>query len=289
MSQKDLQGLRVLALESRRAKEIATLIRNQGGEPQIAPALREAPLESNSDALEFAAALMRDEFDVVVFLTGVGVRALLGIVETQCGREAFLEALRRVKVAARGPKPLAVLRELQVPVSIAAVDPFTWRELVAATEEQLGGGFSGLRIAVIEYGAPSEDLLSALAARNAIVSPVPVYQWALPDDIEPLREAVDAIVQGKIDLVLFTNGAQPTHLFRIAQDMGLAERLAHGLRSTVVASIGPSTTEQLDHLGLSPDFEPSHPKMGLLVNETSQIARQLVQQKRVYRGGREHS
>ena len=79
--------------------------------------MREVPLESNTEALAFADALERGEFDLVILLTGVGTRALLATVERVRGsRDRFVEALRRTKVVARGPKPVAVLRELQVPV-----------------------------------------------------------------------------------------------------------------------------------------------------------------------------
>src|SRR2546427_12498642 len=70
-------GLRVLALESRRATELAKLIATYGGEPVVAPAMREVPLESNKEALAFAAALFAGEFGVVIFLNGVGPRALV--------------------------------------------------------------------------------------------------------------------------------------------------------------------------------------------------------------------
>ena len=38
-----------------------------------------------------------------------------------------------------------------------------------------------------------------------------------------------------------------------------------------LGSIGPTTTEALEDLGLRASFEPSHPKMGLLVNEAAQL------------------
>jgi len=68
-------GLRVLSLESRRSVEVAKLIRTYGGEPLTAPAMREIPLDSNHPILEFAEALMRGAFDLVIFTTGVGVVA----------------------------------------------------------------------------------------------------------------------------------------------------------------------------------------------------------------------
>ena len=88
-------GLRVLALESRRASEIAKLIRASGGEPTVAPALREIPLESNQEALEFAARLFQGEFDLVVCLTGVGMRRLTEIVASRYDRARCGKTLSR--------------------------------------------------------------------------------------------------------------------------------------------------------------------------------------------------
>ena len=46
-----LNGLRVVSFESRRAAEMAELIRNYGGEPIQAPSMREVPLTDEREAL----------------------------------------------------------------------------------------------------------------------------------------------------------------------------------------------------------------------------------------------
>jgi uroporphyrinogen-III synthase len=274
-------GLRVLALESRRATEIGALITTFGGEPRVAPSLREVPLDTNTEALEFAAALMRDEFDIVVFLTGVGARALMNVVEAACPRDAFAAALARTKVAARGPKPVAVLRELQVPVWVTAPEPNTWRELVAAIDARADDRpLAGARVAVQEYGVSNVELLDALRARGAQVTAVPVYQWTLPEDLQPLHDAVTAVTRGEVDVLILTSGVQLAHLFQIADGMGLEEDLLQGLRRTVVASIGPTTSEEIARRGLSADLEASHPKMGVLVREAAERGGELMRAKR---------
>src|SRR5260370_16509775 len=98
-------GLRVLALESRRAPELAKLISSYGGEPVVAPAMREVPLESNKEALAFAAALLAGEFDMVIFLTGVGARALLSVVETAYNREDYIPFLQPLNLLPPRPNP----------------------------------------------------------------------------------------------------------------------------------------------------------------------------------------
>lgn len=280
MTHASFDGLRVLSLESRRAKEVAKLIRTYGGEPFVVPAMREAPLESNKQALDFADGLLHGKFDLVIFLTGVGIRALLDIVQTKYDREDFINALRSVKVAARGPKPVAVLRELKIQVDATAPEPNTWHEMMQALETQFGNSLSGMRVAVQEYGASNPEFLSELTLKCGEVTKVPVYQWMLPEDIGPLRESVLGVANGSVDVVLFMTAVQVIHLFQVAEEMGMREELRVGLRSMVVVSIGPTTSEELAHYGITPDFEPSHPKMGFLVNEAAQYSGKILERKR---------
>jgi uroporphyrinogen-III synthase len=277
-------GLRVLALESRRAAEIAKLISTYGGQAMVAPSMREVPLESNKEALAFAAALLAGEFDVVIFLTGVGARALLGVVETVHKRDEYVAALQRVKVVARGPKPVAALREIGITPTITAPEPNTWHELLRALDDagkaSQGLDLQGARVAVQEYGVSNPELLGGLRERGAIVTRVPVYQWALPHDVAPLRAAITAIAEGAVDVALFTTAVQAVHLFQVAAEVKLEEAVRNGLRRAVVASIGPTTSEELQRRGIRADLEPSHPKMGFLVKEASEQAAELLSRKR---------
>ncbi len=204
-------GLRVLALESRRAKELAKLVSNYGGDPVVAPAMREVPLDSNTEALSFAEALLAGKFDIVVFLTGVGTRALLSVAETKYSREEFVAALQRVKVVPRGPKPIAALRELGVTPSLTVPEPNTWRELLQTLDQAVNSSpdfrLRGARIALQEYGVSNPELIAGLTERGAFVTRVPVYQWALPEDVAPLQSAIKELAAGKIDAVTsFSSG-----------------------------------------------------------------------------------
>ena len=272
---------RILALESRRAKEMAALITTYGGRPVMAPAMRELPLDSNTEAAAFIATLLRDEFDMVIFLTGVGTRSLTAIAEARGVRETFVSALQRVRVVARGPKPIAALRELGVAVNVSAPEPNTWRELLAAIDEALPAtALRGMRVAVQEYGVPGTELLAGLAERGALVTRVPVYRWALPDDLKPLRAAIKDLVAGEIGVVLFTTSVQATHLFQVASEMNLEAPLRSNIQQCVIASIGPTTSEELRRIGLEVDLEASHPKMGILVKEASDRCEELLRAKR---------
>jgi uroporphyrinogen-III synthase len=276
-----LAGLRVLCLESRRGQEMGKLIANYGGEAVVAPSMQEVTLKDNPEALTFVRKLAEGGFDMVIFLTGVGTRALTRLVEAHDGRQQFVEALRRVKIVARGPKPTAALAELGVPVSVAVPEPNTWRELLGALDARADSiPLKGSRVAVQEYGTTNQELLEGLKERGAIVTGVPVYEWALPTDTGPLREGVQAIVDGRIDVAFFTTSVQVQHLLRIAAEMKLEEPLRRAFRRIAVGSIGPMTSDALRQNGLPVDFEPEHPKMGFLVAEAARQGRELLEQKR---------
>src|ERR1700688_4475803 len=225
---------------------MAKLIASFGGEAMVARSMREIPLDTNTEALAFGRTLFAGGFDMIIFLTGVGTRALARVVETIYPLEKYLAELRKIAVVARGPKPVAVLREWNVPIAIAAPEPNTWREILRALDENAAAfPLSGRRIAVQEYGVTNSDLLAGLAERGAQVTSIPVYEWALPEDTGPLRFAISAIAREEIDVILFTTATQADHLLQIAVEMKEEDALRRALSRMLVASIGPTTSERL--------------------------------------------
>jgi uroporphyrinogen-III synthase len=273
-------GLRVLSFESRRAKEIAQLISNNGGVPMVAPSTREVPDGPNDSEQQLISGILAQQFDAVIFMTGVGARALITAAEAVCTRQEFLAALAKTKIVVRGPKPSAVMREFSVAVTLAVLEPNTWREIVQALDANLETvPLRNRRIAVQEHGEPSPELYAALRERGAEVFPVHVYRWALPEDIAPLQAAIRALVDGQVDVVMFTSSVQFIHAARIADELGLESQFLSALRNTVIASIGPTTSETLRKQGVNVDFEPSHPKMGFLVKETAEKSEELIRRR----------
>lgn len=262
----------MLSLESRRSVEIERLIRSQGGKPFVAPSMREVPLAGNPQAFEFAEKLFRGDFEMLILLTGVGTRLLNDVLSTRYPEDSFKNALRTLSVVVRGSKPMAVLREWGIPAAVMVPEPNTWREILAAIE-----GRSERKIVVQEYGRPATELMEGLRERGAEVTTVPVYQWDLPVDAGPLREAVRRLAAGQFDVAMFTTSIQIPHLMKIAAEEGVD--VLPALKKLVVASVGPSTSETLREFGIEPDLEPSHPKMGFLVNETAARAREILQSK----------
>jgi uroporphyrinogen-III synthase len=251
-----------------------SLIERQGAAATVVPSMREVPLESNSPVFAFAEALLAEKIDVVVFLTGVGARALLEAAATRFDREAVLAALRRVTVAVRGPKPSAVLREWQVPIAIRAEEPNTWRELLAAMAAADAVAFK--RIAVQEYGRPSPEFVHELTQRGATVEQVPIYTWALPEDVEPLRSAIRETVAGQFDVLLFTSANQLDSVLEVAASLGQADVWLIAARRCVIGSIGPTASDAIRARLLPVDVEAVPTRMGQLVAQTLEAAPKLL-------------
>ncbi len=270
--------LYVVAFESRRAAEMATLIQRHGGVPLVAPAMREVPLADQHDAQAFARELEGGGVDVVVLLTGVGTRALADAVAPVLSRQDLAVALGRVTLVARGPKPVAALRELGLTPTLVVPEPNTWRELLEALDAHVP--VRGRRVAVQEYGVSNPDLLDGLAARGASVLRVPVYRWALPDDLAPLRAAIARLLAGDVDVALFTSATQVEHITKVAADAADVRALVSAVGAVVVGSIGPVCSEALRRAGIAVDVEPTHPKMGPLVAETLRAAPALLTARR---------
>jgi uroporphyrinogen-III synthase len=273
-----LTGLKVLSFESRRATEMAQLIRRFGGEPLSAPAMREVPLETSAEAEELLQRLETGAIDIVILLTGVGTRALAAALEPRCPKDRFAALLGATTIVARGPKPVAALRELGLTPALLVPEPNTWRDLLATLDQR--APVADKRVAVQEYGRSNPELIDGLRERGAQVLRVPVYRWDYPLDRGPLQEGVAQLAAGAVDLVLFTSARQVDHVVETAAQLGHSDALRQAARRTVFASIGPICSEAMQAHDLPVDLEPEHPKMGHLINALAQRGRALVEAKR---------
>jgi uroporphyrinogen-III synthase len=258
-----LGGARVALLEARMSRELADLVERFGGKPYCVPSVREARLPPHEHVAAFIAALRAGRFSAVVFLTGVGVTQLLREADSEGHLAATLNALRQTTTVCRGPKPAAVLRRHDVPIGLSAAEPFTTTELLDAL---LAIDIDGKDVALVHYGERNRALADALEARGAALEELCLYEWVMPDDVEPLRTLVHDLIDGRVDAVAFTSQVQCRHLFQVAADIGKSEDLVDALSSrVVVAAIGPVCAAALKALGVTPRVLPAHPKMGPMI------------------------
>ena len=275
----DFHGLRVLSFESRMSAEMSRLIERNAGQPLVAPAIREIPipLQDNGAVFRFGVKLILHQVDILILMTGVGTKALFEVLQTRYPLAEIIEALKKTILVARGPKPMAALKAIGLEANITVPEPNTWQDVIATLDYYRP--VQGLKIAIQEYGISNPDMIEDLKKRGAEVFPVPIYRWALPEDTGPLRAAISEVLDGKIDAMLVTNAAQIEHVMQLVEQEGKTELFREACKKLVLASIGPTASEALKHLDLPVDFEPSHPKMGVLVKELGERVHALRQSK----------
>ncbi len=258
-----LCGKTIAITEARRAAELASLITKLGGVPYSVPAVREIPLRDLAPALEVLARICRGEVSLIVFLTGVGTRAFFELAAEAGTRDALLRALERMEVAARGPKPVAALHDAGVRIDLTPKEPTSEGLLRALADHDLDGKL----VAVQLYGEENSFLVEGLRARGATMLDIPLYEWALPEDQEPLIRLIGHLLDGSIDVLAFTSSPQIRHLFAVAERLGLRDQLIGALRDgVVVAVIGPVAQRALGEQGLVPRIQPEKGTMGALIH-----------------------
>jgi uroporphyrinogen-III synthase len=247
--------------------EMSRLIERNAGQPLVAPAMREIPipLQDNGAVFRFGVKLILHQVDILILMTGVGTKALFEVLQTRYPLAEIIEALRKTILVARGPKPMAALKAIGLEANITVPEPNTWQDVIATLDYYRP--VQNLKIAIQEYGISNPDMIEDLKKRGADVFPVPIYRWALPEDKGPLKAAISEVLDGKIDAMLVTNAAQIEHVMQLVEQEGKTELFREACKKLVLASIGPTASEALKRHDLPVDFEPSHPKMGVLVKE----------------------
>jgi uroporphyrinogen-III synthase len=257
-----VKGKTIAFLESRMAEHVGELIARRGGTPLSAPALREAPDVDPAAIARLVEDWAKRPVAAAVFQTGVGTHALFAATTALGITDAFKSLLERTTVVVRGPKPTAALRQRGVRIDASAAEPYTTAEVLAAMASV---EVDGRDVVVQRYGDVNTELHDALRARGATVIDVPVYRWSLPEDTAPLTRLIDALERGEVDAVVVTSASQVRNLFTVAERDRRVDALRTALARTLVASIGPVSSDALRTAGVDADLEASPPKLGPLM------------------------
>jgi uroporphyrinogen-III synthase len=252
----------VAILESRLGAQLAELVGKHGGRPFLAPALAEVPDVDSVSLAALVGELEAQPAQFAVFQTGVGTHALFKATDSLGLTGKLLALLAQMTVVVRGPKPTAALRSRSVRIDISAREPFTTAEVLDALQAVK---LSGARVIVQRYGVSNAELEEALKSRGAQVIEITTYRWSLPENTRPLVELLDKLERREIDAVTVTNAAQVYNLFALAEKFGRTQALCDALNRTLIASIGPVSSDALKKFGVAVGLEASPPKLGPLI------------------------
>lgn len=258
----DLQGRVVAFLEARRATELASLIQRHGGVPYSAPCLREVHDPATPDLAGAVERLCDPAVAAAIFLTGVGTATIFEAARLRGREQELLAALDRKRVAARGPKPSAVLRKAGVRIDLVSPAPHTSDDLLAALA---AWDLRDRDVAVQLYGGPPPPLCAALAERGARIVTLTPYTWARPEQVVPVLDLIRALALGQVQALAATNTAQVANLFTIAREHGEEPTLRRALRDVPVAAQGPVCAGAFEREGVPVAILPEHGHMGGLV------------------------
>jgi uroporphyrinogen-III synthase len=152
--------------------------------------MREVPLQENSAVFSFAEKLFRGDFDMMILLTGVGTRLLNQILDTRYPPGALANALRRITGRHARTQACRSTARVGAHSHLSPVpEPNTWRELLAAID-----GRPERRIACSGIRTPRSRVDRSIERSRCRGHVGSVYVWDLPENCEPLREAVAALL-----------------------------------------------------------------------------------------------
>jgi uroporphyrinogen-III synthase len=256
-----LENITVAITEHRFTNEFAALFERLGASVYACPVLEEKPVENRHELQVFVRSVCAGELDMMIFLTGVGARFLIGEAESIGLKDEFLGALGKLTVVVRGPKPVAALRQFGVRIDVIPQTPTT----DGVIDSLRGKDLNGRRIGVQLYGKPNPELVTALESRGAIVTPVHIYDYGAVADASSVKTLVTKILNGEIQVIAFTSAPQVGMLFDLASQLGISDSLDRALKGNVViASIGEVTNRALSAKGLEAKVVPQQSKMGAM-------------------------
>ena len=278
-----LHGITVAITSSRRASELASIVRKFGGVPYIAPTI--GIRNDNaliSDCNKFIETVSRKKMHFFVFMTGVGVFTLFQKVDKLHELENVIEKLRDTVVIARSNKPAEQLRKFGVATSFVpdmnTIDGvFDLVRKFDVKNKNIGilwhGGYSdsfkrkleSLGSKVFEFSSYSYSI--SLEQKNGIILKDMGYNYVAPTE-EKIGKLIEDIMTGIIDVITFTSPPAVKEFFEFAKTINkidsLKDRLNHNL---LVVSVGPSTSKMLEKFQINVDVIPSTYRMGAMVKE----------------------
>ncbi|HET6916358.1 MAG TPA: uroporphyrinogen-III synthase [Acidimicrobiales bacterium] len=264
-----LAGRVVGITAERRATDQAVMFERLGAEVILAPTMHTSPVADLDQLKRVTEEFVSSPPDYLIANTGMGIRAWLENAKEWGMDGALVDAMRSVRIAARGPKAAGALSSSKLEV--------WWRspteQLAELSAHLLESGVSGKRVAFQLHGDSGGELTSRLEDAGAAVIPVPVYRWSAPEgkDADPALQLIDRSCAGEVDAVTFTAGPQVRNLIALAESHGRATELLVAFESgrPLAACIGPVCARVANEEGVPEPLVPENWRLGSLVKAVS--------------------
>jgi uroporphyrinogen-III synthase len=263
---KKLTGKHIALVGPRKAEEQSAIVKNLGGIPLLRPAQGTVFLNDSNVESEITS-LIEGLFDWLIVTTGAGLETLVKNSEKMGQEEAFLAALKKVKIAARGYKTVNMLKKLDLKPVVRDDDGST----AGLVRELAPYDFTGLRVALQLHGDPAPKLVEWLQQQKAVFHEILPYKH-IPPEPEILEQLITELLEGQIDAVSFTSTPQVRFLFSYAKEKGVKDEVLAAFSKGVVAlSVGKVTGQALREQGVERIVMPEDERMGSALMELAQF------------------
>lgn len=261
---KGLEGKRIVIAGSRKTEEMSLIIEKQGGLPLVRPLQGTVFLAEEEVGAEIKE-LISQPADWMIFTTGIGTEALVNAAEKLEIKSEFLQVIEQAKIAVRGYKTIAALKNLGITPD-AVDDDGTTAGLIRALSKE---SFMNKRAAVQLHGEKAPSLTAFLNEKGATIHYLLPYRHHAPDEAV-VETLLDEMVHKEVDAVCFTTAVQVRSLFEYARkENRQAELLAAFASSTVAGAVGKVTAEALTEEGVTRMIVPELERMGAMIMELS--------------------
>ncbi|MGJ9422705.1 uroporphyrinogen-III synthase [Aeromicrobium sp. CF3.5] len=257
-----LAGTRILVTAQRRAGDLSLALGRRGADVVVAASLGVESHIDEETLLAQTRQIIATGADIVVVTTGIGFRGWLDTAEAAGLGHDLVEALREMRIIARGPKARGALQAAGlVPDWVAESETSAEIADLLVTE-----GVDGLSIAVQHHGAGDDGLETRLAAAGGRPFGLVVYRWGPPPDPDAVERSVRDCAGGAYDAVVFTSAPGAAAWLEAAAREGVLDTLRRleKDRRVVLAVVGHVTAEPLRVAGFDP-LLPERARLGALV------------------------
>lgn len=258
-----LEGLRIGVTSHRKAPELIAALERAGARVRHGPTVGGDVPVPDDEIVADTDAILDASPHWIVASTGVGMRLWADAAGAHGRLDGLLEAAARARCVARGPKATGGLQALGVrPVWSSQ------RQTDADVSSWLAAhAIAGDVVAVQLHGSAATPAAFAAVARvGADVMSVATYRHEPPADLEPARALIAMILDGVLDVVVFTSPGAARNLIAIAAQQGAEDAVIEALQGQVAtAVIGPVTASALEETGIPAWITPTRHRTGDLL------------------------
>lgn len=278
-----LHGITVAITSSRRASELANLVRKFRGIPYIAPTIgikNNRPL--NSECNQFIESISNEKMHFFIFMTGVGVFNLFQNIQRSQRLNTVHERLQDTIVIARSNKPEMELRKFGIKTNFVP----DINTLEGTLNLMKSFDVKNKNIGILWHGDSSDSFKkkleslganvfdfssysysSSLEHQNATILKEMGYDYVAPNE-EKIEGLIEDLMNGTVDSITFTSPPAVKEFFELAKRNNRFDSLKDMLNKNVlVVSVGPSTSSMLAQFHVLVDIMPNTYRMGPMIKE----------------------